>query len=849
MADSSDIISPQITAQHPGAVDAYIRHGWSVVPIGPNSKHPVGKDWNQRQNCLKSSADLPAYHGVGLAHAYSGTMALDIDNWDRAYLELIAIGVNLDELYDAPDAVVIHSGKPGHGKLLYTMPFGLVLPSKKLQETNPDGSRYNYLDFRCGTINGLTVQDVLPPSIHPETLKPYSWEGKGNWTRAPEIPMALLDYWRSLIVKDETRAIPSPDNIAASWDEVREALQYINPDCSRDEWVQIGMALHYAGTMAGRIDDAMCLWDEWSAISATKYPGRRMMDMQWRSMRTDKSHIVRLGTLFHYASLNGWVRPQPDVAHLFKAQDVPAIEEVMTSFDIPPPNMDMSLWPDALRVRAEEIAEQMGCDPLVPLFAGLGAVCGAVDARTRLELMPGFQVPPVLWLMTIGEPADKKTPGSKPMMRPLKSLEIEDRPSHARALLKWEGRQAHHDTQKKAFLQWSASPESMLGGEPPSVPELDIAPVPLKIVVNDVTSQKLVRLAAERPRGLLTHLDEMSAWVRKMSDRASGEDRSSWVVSYEGDSYLMDRVGAGSIVCDNLAISIYGNIQPEVYKRALPDLSMDGLIQRFIPAILRWQRTKKGEPAEDDRERYAQWENLLRLVYALPEQVYKLSPEAYKMYRGFQDWYEHQKVNERVMQSSSVFMTAFGKLEGTCGRLALVLHIIENPFSPTVSRDTMQRAIEIVRSYVLPALRYSLDGLGGGSPFLKWLVDWIACNAEDTQVTLSVIRNRAHKRFFENLTPYQTDFLIISTMMDLEDRQWVTRLDDGSQEHRHHAVWAINPRLITQFSAYRARRDSIKRERLFGRAKTVAEIEESREDDQNGQSSSDARVAVQSSGA
>jgi hypothetical protein len=59
-------------------------------------------------------------------------MALDIDYWDRADAELQKHGIDMRSLYDAPDAVIIDSGRQGHGKLLYAMPFGLTLPSKKL---------------------------------------------------------------------------------------------------------------------------------------------------------------------------------------------------------------------------------------------------------------------------------------------------------------------------------------------------------------------------------------------------------------------------------------------------------------------------------------------------------------------------------------------------------------------------------------------------------------------------------------------------------------------------------------------------------------------------------------------
>ena len=98
------------------------------MPIPMGTKGPSHRGWNLRESALKDQTQLPPGFGIGLAHAYSGTMAFDIDNWDAT----VEQGIDLQALYDAPDAVVINSGRPGHGKLLYTMPFGLALPSKKI---------------------------------------------------------------------------------------------------------------------------------------------------------------------------------------------------------------------------------------------------------------------------------------------------------------------------------------------------------------------------------------------------------------------------------------------------------------------------------------------------------------------------------------------------------------------------------------------------------------------------------------------------------------------------------------------------------------------------------------------
>jgi len=789
----------QSVQQHPASVDAYIRHGWSLVPIPPGTKGPTGAaavGWNKREKCLKDQTELVNGYGIGLAHAYSGTMAFDIDNWDAT----VAQGIDLDALYAAPDAVIINSGRPGHGKLLYRMPFGLALPSKKIIVNASTA-----YELRCATANGLTVQDVLPPSIHPDTRQPYHWAGLGHWTRLPVIPQVLLDIWQELLGQDKERTIATGEQVDASWEEIRQALEAIPADCAREEWVNVGMALHWAGTQTEQPEQALQLWNEWSAQSPAKYPGERGIVTQWASFRNDKATAVKLGTLFHIAKQHGWTRPMPDAAALFSKVDTPPMApvDVMQGLRPPPPEMDMTLWPSILQTRANEIAESVGCDPLVPLFAGLSAVCGVVDARIRLELMPGFKVPPVLWLMTLGDPADKKSPGSRPMLTAIKDIEAEDRPRYQKELLDWEGKEAAYASAKKNFLAFSASPDALLGAQAPAVPEMPPQPVPLKITVSDITSQKLVRSAAERPRGLLCYLDEMNSWIRKLTDKTSGEDRSAWVVSYESEHYEMDRVGAGAIHCENLAVSIYGNIQPQVFKQNLASLAADGLLQRFIPAILRGNKTKLGNPVPEYMTSAQAWENTLRLVYALPPQTYRMSPQAYEAYREFQSWYEGAKRDERLLNASSEYMTAFGKLEGTAGRLILMMHLMESPFSPYVNVEVVHRVVHIVRGYIIPAFRYALGELAGvlDDSFDQWMTDYIIQVSSDTQTVDLRSLKRSARRQLEGKNEWQKDQMVLDAMHTLEKAGWVLQIDE--KMNKHQVVWAINPSIAGMFREYR----------------------------------------------
>ncbi len=793
----------------------YIEHGWRLAPIVPGGKSPQHANWNHPEAALKKVSDLPPAYGVGLMHAYSGTCALDIDDW---FLTLMS-GINLDELYAAPDAVTILSGKPGHGKLLYRLPDGVILPTKQIKahKGKLDGKgkpvAETIYEFRCATTEDKTVQDVLPPSIHPETKLPYQWGGAGHWSRLPLIPQHLLERWQLLIVDIRP---PQVGGVDSSWEEIEGALTHISPDCSRGDWIRVGMALQWAGARTFNPEQALHIWQEWSRPS-NKYPGDRGIAQQWNSLRDDKTVSVTLGTLFDLARQNGWVRPTPDASVLFGPVAPSTPTDIMQLLKPVPPPVDLDLWPAPLAQRAREVSEGVGCDPLVPLWAGIAAVCGVMDSRIRLELMPGFKVPPVLWLMTCGEPADKKTPGSRPMIEPINAIEEEDRKRFAQAMQQWEIQEKIYQIEWKKHIEFVGNPENMLGAPDTPPPTMPVRPVSVKVIVQDITSQELVRKCAGRPRGLLCYQDELSGWVGKITNKFSGENRSAWVVAYESSRYEMDRVSSGETHCDNFAVSMYGNIQPRVLQEHFESLTQDGLMQRFLPAVLRSDQTRLNKPVPEFLTSASQWEMTLRAVYAIEPKTFHLSPEAHAVFRSFQEWYENKKVTERLVRASGTYMTAFGKLEGLAGRLALVFHAVESPFNNTVSGSIMERVIKFIKGYVIPVYRHLYDQDDTSSTtFDLWVTEHIIHHADQEKLSLSDIKRSARRQFDKvgvKNTMEQAQW-VMNSMGMLQDRNWVRRCDDGSQEHRGHVEWLISPYLVSMFEDYRKAVVKAKRERL-----------------------------------
>ena len=168
-----------------GNAKNYMKKGWALCAIPPNSKAPSGIGWQKKGATLAQCID-----NIGLIHRLSGTCAIDIDNLKHSRTALEAIGVDMDALLD--EGVQISSGRDNRAKLLYKAPHDL--PQKRHALSWPDIGCV--IEFRAGD-----TQDLLPKSIHPDTGKPYKWIG--DWENLPDLPFNLLNAWQNWeIAKD-----------------------------------------------------------------------------------------------------------------------------------------------------------------------------------------------------------------------------------------------------------------------------------------------------------------------------------------------------------------------------------------------------------------------------------------------------------------------------------------------------------------------------------------------------------------------------------------------------------------------------------------------------------------------
>jgi Protein of unknown function (DUF3987) len=109
-------------------------------------------------------------------------------------------------------------------------------------------------------------------------------------------------------------------------------------------------------------------------------------------------------------------------------------------------------------------------------------------------------------------------------------------------------------------------------------------------------------MLAENPSGLLYYIDELAGLIGSMDAyrNKGGKDRPFWLMAKEGGSHVINRKTSDTIIIENCAISILGGIQPDKIRELGDSLTVDGLMQRFLPISIR--RTGSGDDIPPDQE-------------------------------------------------------------------------------------------------------------------------------------------------------------------------------------------------------------------------------------------------------
>lgn len=167
-----------------------------LVLLKAGTKYPIEDGWNTPTVWIDDAAIAESLWraspecGMGVVLEPSRLVSLDVDDLKSARLAFQAVSLDLDQLLSEGVRLV---GNPAHRKRVFRAPDTVELSHRKLcwPPREPAGKTVTVFELRAGR----SVQDALPPSMHPDTGKPYAWKGSFPADGFPDLPTALLELW------------------------------------------------------------------------------------------------------------------------------------------------------------------------------------------------------------------------------------------------------------------------------------------------------------------------------------------------------------------------------------------------------------------------------------------------------------------------------------------------------------------------------------------------------------------------------------------------------------------------------------------------------------------------------
>jgi hypothetical protein len=344
-----------------------------------------------------------------------------------------------------------------------------------------------------------------------------------------------------------------------------------------------------------------------------------------------------------------------------------------------------------------------------PLLSSVSTLIG--NSRWA-QAWPGWEEPPHLWVVAVGDSGTGKSPAGDALLRDvLPDIErrmIGDYPDRLR---EW---QAAKEFDKAAMKRWKSDlSEAQEKKKPlPPMPKPtapDIAPEKPRLRQHDVTIEQVgAILATSAPKGVLMVRDEIAGWLMGMN-AYNPAGRAFWLEAYGGRPYRVERRSHGKepIEIARLVVSVYGGTQPERLSEMAvgPD---DGLFSRVLwlwPDHVPFRRGRRAPNVEWAIEALDRLRELDLAPGDPPRPIFMpLTADAQELMEEF-----GVEMDERRDQAGGLLRSSFGKARGATLRLSLVLEWLwfcaktDMSLPPdNISKEAFAAAATLVSEYFMP---------------------------------------------------------------------------------------------------------------------------------------------------
>jgi hypothetical protein len=398
-------------------------------------------------------------------------------------------------------------------------------------------------------------------------------------------------------------------------------------------------------------------------------------------------------------------------------------------------------WPSGILSREhEEIIAALclrdGLDFGAQALAYIAAASGAAPKNARFAPYrhSGWSVPPIVWIMLIADSGQRKTALLNNAFLGLRKING-----------------AHWDDYDGVYARWNAMPdaEKKAHGKPRE---------PHSYIVQDTSPEALQIILAGNDRGTLLLKDELASLFDfgRYSSGTGGSERAFYLESYEGGPYTVHRVGRDRGRIKTCGVTIFGGTQPDRLA-TFKGLESDGLLQRFCTVVIGPASTSRPDIVVHGKERL---DTAIEMLAKLKGRDYTATAKGAELIK--QTERDAASFGE-ITDYGPGFQGYVRKLHGTHARLALILHMLDDPECETIADGTIERAGQLARHFLLPHTRNFYSALPGSTTMAtRDLGGWLLTKAKErvlaSDITSGVkaCRGMGSKPLAELLDPFIT---------------------------------------------------------------------------------------------
>lgn len=451
--------------------------------------------------------------------------------------------------------------------------------------------------------------------------------------------------------------------------------------------------------------------------------------------------------------------------------------------------------PPGIAEYAMDQGRVIGIQPEMIAMSCLATIAAALHDDFTIQPKrnePKWRERACLWIMVIAPPGSTKSAAVKRAMRPLSQINEKLIGKYAAELAKFIPEERVYQLQVRAQEKRRAKDEGF--EEDLKAPE---RPIQNRLIINDVTTEKLGEMLVDNTRGMLYSTDELALWFGLFdayNKSSAGKDRQYALKAYDGGPTTFDRKGSGTTHVPNWSYSVIGTTQPEKIRQIALDQPDDGLFQRFMAVEVAKAEIMPDFNTPEDEKLAARYEDAIRAIYATTctgDSTVQLGEEAAAMYEDFSRWIVRMSATDGI---GGMILGHISKWRGLWPRLCLVYHAYgcalagRHPVSTPVAAKTAERVTAFLQRFLLPqALRFYGGTLGQADKVFS-LAQLVAA-----QILGSGLSSITARDIHRGVNAWRTapDWTRKAAMGLLRDGAWLKEAESG---------WAVNPAVHAKFA-------------------------------------------------